>query len=184
MGEMDSSYYLKRSDIMVVEAKNNSTWIMRKILAQRDFISQNPNVLNSLITRYKFHLKTVYHSMKAGTEWVCSRILHNNNTHPHARFILWLECHKCLATKSRLVRLGFLANSECALCKKEEIIQHLFFECVDMNLIWPKVLPLIQVDHTPEAWDEELNWCIKMGKGKGWRASLFKIAVVETIYCI
>lgn len=51
-----------------------------------------------------------------------------------------------------------------------------------MKLIWSSVLQWIQVQHTPKNWDEELNWCIKMGKGKGWRVALFKLAAAETIY--
>lgn len=36
--------------------------------------------------------------------------------------------------------------------------------------------------HNPRHWDEELPWILIMGKGKGWRAKLFKLAITGIAY--
>ncbi|XP_058733275.1 uncharacterized protein LOC131604877 [Vicia villosa] len=96
--------------------------------------------------------------------------------------IFWLLCHRRLATKSRLCHLGFLQNTTCHLCDKEENDNHIFFACEEYRKIWCAILNWLQIDHSPRAWDEEFIWIMNMGKGKGWRARLFKLAVTETVY--
>ncbi|XP_058741823.1 uncharacterized protein LOC131614222 [Vicia villosa] len=109
---------ISRSDIMDVKVTNNSTWIMRKILDQREFILQNPTVWNSLLSSNKFQMKTAYKSMINGSDWGCYGLLQNKHARPRARFILWLACRKILATKSRLMRLGFISNNDCVFLQE------------------------------------------------------------------
>lgn len=50
--------------------------------------------------------------------------------------------------------------------------------------IWGKVLDWMDVQHDPQDWTLELNWIIRITKGKGWRSSLMKMAITEAGYCI
>ncbi|XP_058775467.1 uncharacterized protein LOC131649726 [Vicia villosa] len=91
-------------------------------------------------------------------------------------------CHKRLATRSRLMRFGFVQDNTCSFCTSEESYNHLFFDCAELRKIWVVVLDWIQIQHTPDKWDDELPWALSSCKGKGWKAKLLKLALTETIY--
>ncbi|XP_058741022.1 uncharacterized protein LOC131613364 [Vicia villosa] len=98
---------------------------------------------------------------------------------------MWLACHGRLATRQRLFRFGMVSDNRCCLCKSdEESINHLLFVCPDTVCIWAKILAWIQVSHTPQSWDAEILWLSKNTNGKGWRASILKLAAAETIYSV
>jgi hypothetical protein len=63
-------------------------------------------------------------------------------------------------------------------------MNHLFFGCPDLKLIWHSVLSWIQIAHAHMEWNEELCWITRGSKGKGWRAQLLKSVAAETIYTL
>ncbi|XP_058726890.1 uncharacterized protein LOC131598292 [Vicia villosa] len=127
-------------------------------------------------------MKLTYDNLCIGAVTSWYKLLMHNYARPKAKLIFWLACHNRLATKSRLVKMGMLKDSKCSFCNNVETIQHLFFECEEMRKIWCIILKWIQLEHAPHNWDEELCWIINIGKGKGWKAALLRLAVTETVY--
>ena len=95
---------------------------------------------------------------------------------------LWLTCHQKLATKTRLVRYGIVANNTCCFCDAEETTAHLFFGCTTMRKVWKDILVWIDFYHESDTWDREIIWLLRYGSDKGWKAALLRLAVTETIY--
>ncbi|XP_058776158.1 uncharacterized protein LOC131650461 [Vicia villosa] len=98
-------------------------------------------------------------------EW--RNLQYNNNARPRLKFIFWMACHERLATKDRLCKFGFVKDTKCGFCAKDESVNHLFFECESLKKVWKEVL----------AW-------IQNTKGKGSRAAIIKMAATETIYVL
>ncbi|MCI25261.1 hypothetical protein A2U01_0046451, partial [Trifolium medium] len=71
-----------------------------------------------------------------------------------------------------------------AVSFSEENINHLFFVCTELKLIWQKVLRWLKIDHVPMDWTAELRWITRHSKGKGWKAQLLKSAAAETVYAL
>lgn len=71
------------------------------------------------------------------------------------------------------------------LCNiEEESHNHLFFKCSKTVTIWKGMLNWLGTDHRPQQWEEELGWLVTTTTWKGWRATLLKMCIAETIYCI
>ncbi|XP_058754129.1 uncharacterized protein LOC131627308 [Vicia villosa] len=130
--------------------------------------------------RFKFGAFYQQFTTSLSNPW--SNLCKYSPARPCANFIFWLLCHKKLATKSRLYIFGFITDIKCNFCDEEKTYNHLFFDCIGTRRIWLVVLEWLQISHRPNHWDEELPWIIKMGKGKGWRAKFFKLAIMETVY--
>lgn len=97
---------------------------------------------------------------------------------------LWLAYHGRSPTKTRLCRFGLTDSNICCFGPHEETIDHLYYGCVETKSIWRKILDWIQITHDPKEWHDELYQIVICSKGKGWRASILKLAVTETIYVI
>ncbi|XP_058759873.1 uncharacterized protein LOC131633173 [Vicia villosa] len=113
-----------------------------------------------------------------------SNLCLQNPARPCAIVILWLLCHRRLATKSRLCKLGFINISTCSYCGLIETDSHIFFECSEYREIWIAILQWLQIDHSPKQWDDEISWLVNRTKGQGWRAKLLKLAIAEGVYGI
>lgn len=101
-----------------------------------------------------------------------------------AKFTLWMACHRILATKEGLQRFGMFNEDKCCFCSSIETLDHLFFECSTTCGIWNQILHWIQVHHTPACWTEELEWILVHSRGKGWQATLLKMAFTVTVYAL
>jgi hypothetical protein len=91
-----------------------------------------------------------------------------------------MVCHGRLATKDRLCKFGGTTDGKCCFCSKDESLNHLFFGCSSLKIIWHKVLSWMRFDHAPL----ELRWITRGSKGNGWKTLLLKSVVVETIYTL
>ncbi|XP_058726200.1 uncharacterized protein LOC131597522 [Vicia villosa] len=114
-------------------------------------------------------------------------IIRYHKARPRAVVCLWLACHKRLATEVRLAGLALLQGQDkrYCLCKQnDEDIDHLFFQCPVTLPIWSHILEWLEFWHRPQKWVEELVWLIDITRRKGWKISLLKIAIVETVYSI
>ncbi|XP_058732853.1 uncharacterized protein LOC131604429 [Vicia villosa] len=120
------------------------------------------------------------HMDQTRVDWY--ELITGNNARPRAVTCLWIACHRKLATKDRLVKWGMLIDSKCSLCEEEENIDHLFFVCEKLKMVWQAILQWIQVDHQPLSWDNEVLWLRNYYKGKGKRVWVMRIAIAETIY--
>lgn len=121
------SYYVKRHNIMDLQIKASSTWILRSIMKLRDFIHDNQARWADMTMRKKFQCRVVYQAILVSPIMPWCKLLLNNLATPRATIILWLVCHIKLATKSRLFKFGMVDNNTCVLCNSEEILSHLFF---------------------------------------------------------
>ncbi|CAL5195867.1 unnamed protein product [Lathyrus oleraceus] len=79
-----------------------------------------------------FSMNKVYSELiEDNTRVGWSHMLRCKYAHPRAVLILWLTCHRRLATQDRLLRFGMIQNSNCSLCcNVDESINHLLFECM------------------------------------------------------
>ncbi|XP_058755461.1 uncharacterized protein LOC131628652 [Vicia villosa] len=132
--------------------------------------------------RQKFKCSDFYKAIQNSPKVSWSHLLLSNPATPRAVFIFWLVCHGKLPTTSRLCRFGLLSDNKCGFCDNEETISHLFFYCEEMKSIGRYVLQWLDIHHSPKRWEEEIDWIQRKGKGKGWRAKLFRLALTETIY--
>ncbi|XP_058733395.1 uncharacterized protein LOC131605004 [Vicia villosa] len=155
---------------------------MKDILNVRSLVNTHQTVWNAMCLKGKFSCGIFYQACSAGNRLPWSSVCMRNLARPCAVFIFWLLCHRRLTTRSRLHRLGFISQTVCVFCDKEETDNHLFFDCEETKGIWSPILHWLQVAHSPNQWDDDYDWIIKMGNRKGWRAKLFKLAIVETVY--
>ncbi|CAJ2661953.1 unnamed protein product [Trifolium pratense] len=176
------SYYIKQDNLMTMPVKQNSSWILKAILQQRDSLQQVQgwnNMKGKIITRKVYQMLRVDYAVVG---W--RQTMYQNMARPRALFVFWLACHCRLATKDRLQKFGVIVNLKCCFCHNDETINHLFFGCIELKNIWHKVLRWLKVDHVPMEWNEELRWITRSSKGKGWKAQLLKSAAAETVYTL
>lgn len=134
-------------------------------------------------TMWKFSAKKMYIDMPVDEPKVPWNILfYYNKARPRAQMLLWLVCNAKVATKSRLHKLGMIDNAQCCFCAKEETLNHLIFGCAKMRKIWHKVLLWTHIQHDPLEQDDVIKWIMLHGKDKGWRATIVKLALTETLY--
>ncbi|PNX85548.1 hypothetical protein L195_g041618 [Trifolium pratense] len=167
---------------MNMPMKHTCSWILKAILQQRDTLLQLPswnNMTGKTITTKVYQLLKVEYSV---VDW--RQTMFQNMARPRALFIFWLACHGGLATKDRLNKFGVLVDLHCCFCHREETINHLFFGCTELKVIWQKVLRWLHIDHIPMEWADELRWITRLSKGKGWKAQLLKSAAAETVYTL
>lgn len=53
---------------------------------------------------------------------------------------LWMTCNGSLPTKERLNIFGMLDNAVCSFCRNTEILDHLFFKCPGIKVIWEYIV--------------------------------------------
>lgn len=121
---------MKGKEILDMEASTNWTWIMRKIINQKECIAALQPHLIQMMRNMKFSLKQVYYTLiddKTKVPW--HKILCHNLARPKAKTIFWLLCHDKLPTKERLNRFGMVQDTTCRLCGEvDETADHLFFQ--------------------------------------------------------
>ncbi|XP_058724206.1 uncharacterized protein LOC131595758 [Vicia villosa] len=167
---------------MEADMKKSGTWIMKHILLLRETVNNIQKLWNIMCIQGKFKMKNVYNHMVKVTACDWHNRMMNNPERPRAVLVMWLVCHKKLATKERLHRFGMLNSSFYFFCPNIGTIDHLFYECTKLKSIWIDVLDWLHFSHVPKNWKEELVWILEQSKGKGWKASLLKLAATETIY--
>ncbi|XP_058747184.1 uncharacterized protein LOC131620196 [Vicia villosa] len=176
------SYYIKQDQVMTVKVKPSCSWMLRAILNQRENL-EGMQAWNAQMCARKFCKKKIYNGLLKNAETVPWRkIFYDNEARPRVVFITWLVCHGRLATKDRLKRFGILDNDNCVLCAGTETLNHLLFECNKMHDSWRETLNWMQMEHTPQNWEHELQWISHMSKKKSWKTRLLKTAFVETVY--
>ncbi|CAI8591182.1 unnamed protein product [Vicia faba] len=144
---------------MLMDIKNNGSWILRSILQIRPD-AKRLTQWDSLKRSEKFRLNKAYiEFLKEIPNVVWSGLVRSNIARPRAVFLLWLACHKRLPTKDRLMKIDIFHQPNCIFCNCAESVQHLFFECNVTSVVWEGVL-----------------------RSKNLRGQFLKIAVAKTIY--
>ncbi|XP_058732785.1 uncharacterized protein LOC131604357 [Vicia villosa] len=177
------TYYIREKDIMIMELKHDSSWIVKGILKARMLVPEVLNTWHQALSASSFKMGKFYKDLNRNHTTVSWSVLFAGNiARPRALFCLWLACHKRLATRERLAKLGFINVTNCCFCNHNESIEHLFYGCSTMKNIWTEILDWIQTSHTPLEWPQELHWLTRSGKGKGIKAGILKLAVAECLY--
>lgn len=178
------TYYFKNKNVMEENVKPDSTWIMKSILNNREKVPPIQGKWEDMMMKERFCMTDIYMELrkKDGEVMPWRKLMYCNAARPRAVMTLWLTCHQKLATKTRLVRYGMVANNTCCFCDAEETTAHLFFGCATMRKVWKDILVWIGFHHEPDTWDREIIWLLRYGSGKGWKAALLRLAVTETIY--
>ncbi|XP_058751794.1 uncharacterized protein LOC131624890 [Vicia villosa] len=175
------SYYIKGHDVMLMEAKEQHSWIFKAILQQRVVA----NGLQGWIQWQTYSTRLVYKQvMKVHGQAPWYRLFCRNSARPQALFILWTACHGKLATRNRLFWFGMVDYTTCCFCLQEETMEHLLFECLETKTIWKQVLLWLNCQHEPLTWNQEMMWLIQNCRGKSIRSDMLKLAIAETVYGI
>lgn len=143
-------YFIKGQMLSNMEVHNSSSWIFKRIMKVRQDITKVQNCWNISMQERKFKMRWFYRTLmnqNENTDW--SVLMTRNIARPRAIFCLWMACHRRLATRDRLIKVGVNIDSHCCLCQNEENIDHLLFACRDMDYIWMTVLKWIGVVRKP-----------------------------------
>jgi hypothetical protein len=64
------------------------------------------------------------------------------------KLFIWLILEQRILTWENLVKRGFLGPSRCVLCgKDEEIVYHLFVDCIFKKYIWSSILKDLKLNN-------------------------------------
>ena len=55
------------------------------------------------------------------------------------KFFIWYLKRGVILTKDNLAKWNWQGNQQCCFCHKNETIQHLFFDCRFMRMVWASV---------------------------------------------
>ncbi|CAK8564552.1 unnamed protein product [Lathyrus sativus] len=150
-------FYVKNQDILTMDVKTNSSWIMKDILKVRPTIT-TLSVWNSFMQVGNFVTRKLY-AILANNHQIVNRrkVFYNNPVRPRAMITLWMACGSRLATKDRLKNFGMIRDDVCCFCNERECQNHLFFQCKEMELVWHNILEWMQLVHRSGCWSDELN---------------------------
>ncbi|XP_058733386.1 uncharacterized protein LOC131604994 [Vicia villosa] len=177
------SYYIRDQDVMEMELKHDSSWIVKGILKARAVIPVILNTWNQTLHESKFRMGKIYRDLNRNYTNVSWSVLFAGNiARPRALYCLWLACHKRLATRERLAKFGLINDTNCCFCNHNETMEHLFYGCSTMKNIWSEILDWLHIGHTPLEWSQELQWLTRSGKGKGIKVGILKMAAAECVY--
>src|ERR1051325_11103599 len=176
------TFYFKGQELLQWQIKSTSSWILRKIVKNRDTICHT-EYWQEAANKGRYQTRNMYKSICGDlpkARW--RKILFDNHARPRAQFLFWLALQKRLPTKERLRRIGIHLDPKCCLCDTSEDLQHLFFACNFSNKVWLEILSWLKVQHTPLEWDKEVDWIIqKINKNSGC-TKILKIAFTEVVY--
>lgn len=152
------TYYIKGYNVIEADINNNSSWIIKNVMKQRECIGFVQQVWGKMLQMPKFSMKEMYtYLIYDNTRVHWKSLFMCNRSRPRALLTLWLVCHGKLATKDRMCRFGMLDDNICCLClQEEESINHFFFGYKEINSIWGEIIKWLEVVHKPKEWNEEL----------------------------
>lgn len=177
-------FYMKRSDVKDYMVKGTESWMLEAMLKCR-LEAFNMRSWQRINEGDKFPTRTIYKElMEKGHVVTWRKLVFSNGARPRALFHLWMVCMGRLYTKDRLARFGLVNDGLCVLCNRQESISHLFFECPVASNVWQGVLQWMQIVRKPENWECEMQWMIKVSRGKGPRCKVLKCAFAKASYMI
>ncbi|KAK2424475.1 hypothetical protein QL285_034829 [Trifolium repens] len=134
--------------------KQSCSWILKAILSQRTTLL---NIQNREQMKSKVVMRKTYDYLRKEYPIVDWKVtMYRNVARPRAIFTFWMACHGRLPTKNRLCKFGVTTDGKCCFCSQAESLNHLFFGCPSMKVVWYRVLRWMNFDHVPLEWDEEL----------------------------
>jgi hypothetical protein len=147
-------YYIKNDQLLTMPVKQSCSWILKAILSQRTTLL---NIQNREQMKSKVVMRKTYDYLRKEYPIVDWKVtMYRNVARPRAIFTFWMACHGRLPTKNRLCKFGVTTDGKCCFCSQAESLNHLFFGCPSMKVVWYRVLRWMNFDHVPLEWDEEL----------------------------
>ncbi|CAK8568638.1 unnamed protein product [Lathyrus sativus] len=141
------AFYFKTTDIMQVQEKQGMSWILKVVLRHRVIIIDMEDWYEM---KEKYYVGRVYQFLKKDDPDVgWKHMLSNTISRTRALFTMWMACHRRLATRGRLKRLGLTTDDRCNFCDKEETIDHLLFDCPPFKTCWQQILVWLGFQHLP-----------------------------------
>ncbi|KAH0722750.1 hypothetical protein KY290_005398 [Solanum tuberosum] len=117
-------------------------WIIRKILKEKETISQAGYNHEEFFQSRSFRIKTMCNAMRGNLPKVSwDRLECNNFGYPKWIFHLTMVVHGMLYTRDRLAKWKVSTSTTCPLCEDDEVsTEHLFFQCTYSANLWGRRL--------------------------------------------
>jgi len=95
-------------------------------LNNREKVSSIQGKWEDMMMKERFCMTDIYMELRKnkGEVMPWRKLMYCNAARPRVVMTLWLTCHQKLATKTRLVRYGMVANSTYCFCDAEETTAH------------------------------------------------------------
>ncbi|XP_021843682.2 uncharacterized protein [Spinacia oleracea] len=142
----------------------SASWVLKKIWGCRDLLDRDPMCKQLFFATGGYSIKKMYLCLLGQfpkVQW--RRVVCNNFASPKSLFILWLAVHGRLSTKDRLMQWGIATDGVCSLCGVDpESVQHL----------------------SSQAFDQELQFAMRMSKKCTAVSKLLLAGFTEAVYCL
>lgn len=171
-------YYVKNQEVLGMIIPQQSSWMVRKILGARDYLSLMQNG-QDWMHHPSFSIKKVYKGLLGEIVRVpWAKVMCQNPVPAKYKFITWLLMHERLVTCSYLQKIGIQVEHCCCLCgAEEETLDHLFFQCSFVSSVWREVAGSFGVRRGAGSWHEERNYLLTQcttnsGYQRGYRCMI------------
>ncbi|XP_058782828.1 uncharacterized protein LOC131657447 [Vicia villosa] len=156
------SYYIKGRDIMHVQMKKTSSWIMKSLLKARDAV-RDMQEWQRMMQHGKYTARRMYFALcEAVQDVMWKRIMFNNYARPYV--------------------INMLNHNTCHFCQEVETQSHLLFECQAMRIIWYKVLTWMGINRSPGNWENEFNGMLGECGKKGVKSKILVCAFTKSVH--
>lgn len=114
-----------------------------------------------------------------------AKMICQNVAPPKCIFIIWLLLHEKLVTCSSLQRIGIQVDQVCCLCgKADEALEHMFFECEYVQVIWTDVMDWCGLQMQAGKWCLEKERLITQCTNNNGKQRLYRCAITILVYHI
>lgn len=178
-------YYIKHADVWEMEIPKQSTWMVRKILGARDYLKELQGG-HCWLRNSSFSIKKMYAALAGRPQLIpWAKMMCQNSAPPKCVFISWLLLHEKLVTCAFLKDRGIYVDEVCCLCKKkEELVDHLFFECEFAAAVWIGVARWCGINRVPKVWRVEKEFLIAQCTSNSGKQRAYRCMVSVLVYQI
>ncbi|XP_060216818.1 uncharacterized protein LOC132644255 [Lycium barbarum] len=164
------SYYIKGRRLEDMVIPKQSSWIVRKIIAAREWFSTGAT---SVIPALQMHIKEGKYSIKTAYGMMLPQYPKVNwkslvlvqGPIPRRQFIIWLALHQRLSTVDRLSKWGIQVQTDCVLCENAAAI-----------LQW------VGLNRHIGQWHSEVEWLGKKVRSKRPWNTILGFLFAATVY--
>lgn len=107
------------ADLILTEEKDKLTW--------------------ALNANGRFSVKSLYEQMILSSVNFPFKFLWKINVPPKIRVFVWLLVRNSVLTKDNLLKRGWVGDSKCVFCGKDEMVDHIFLQCPVAKFLWCEI---------------------------------------------
>ncbi|XP_020251372.1 uncharacterized protein LOC109828828 [Asparagus officinalis] len=186
--------YLKNTNIWLVNMKVGDSWMWKQLIKARDKaiticggIENLKRCINSCCKNSSIQLSKLYSAISPVSNkvnWYLT--VWDTLIYPKHSFILWLAVLNRLLTREKLLKRGIIQSDHCCLCSDnvQESRNHLFFDCLFSKAVWNNIMDWLKFKWRACDWDILMDWYTCRLRGKGFKQSLKRLALANTVYRI